>query len=249
MMAYLRMLCLLMAFCMILPFMAYGGTVSGRVTESGSDDALPGANVLVWGTRLSAVTDRGGRFRIQGISEGVQHLEVSYIGYYTRKVEIRISGAGTVVEPIALNVNPIALSTMVIEGLRQRQMQALNQQKTAENIKNVVAADLIGRFPDPNTAEAIQRIPGVSVRRDQGEGRLVQVRGTEARLTSVMINGDQLPSPEGEIRSVALDVIPADQIATIELNKALTPDMDADGIGGAINLVTRKALEQDAVLN
>ncbi len=137
----------------------------------------------------------------------------------------------------------IQLEPIVVEGVRQGQARALNLQKTADNIKSVVAADLIGRFPDPNTAEAVQRAPGISVERDQGEGRYVLIRGTEPRLTSVTINGEQIPAPEGAVRQVALDVIPADQLASIEVHKALTPDMDADGIGGAVNLTTKGAYD------
>jgi TonB-dependent receptor len=69
----------------------------------------------------------------------------------------------------------------------------------------------------------------------------VLVRGTEARLNSMTINGERIPSPEGEIRSVALDVIPADLLESIEVTKTLTPDMDGDAIGGAVNLVTTQA--------
>ena len=100
---------------------------------------------------------------------------------------------------------------------------------------------MIGRFPDPNIAEALQRVPGLSVFRDQGEGRYVLVRGSEPRLTAVSIDGVETPAPDGQFRFVALDVIPSDQFAYMEVNKTLMPDMDADGIGGAINLVTRSA--------
>jgi TonB-dependent receptor len=108
-------------------------------------------------------------------------------------------------------------------------------------IKNVVSADQIGRFPDPNAAEAIQRIQGVTLERDQGEGRFVIIRGTEPRLTSVTINGERIAAPEGDIRFVATDVIPADLLQAIEVTKALTPDMEADAIGDSVNLITKSA--------
>ncbi|MGE0404875.1 MAG: TonB-dependent receptor [Candidatus Korobacteraceae bacterium] len=108
-------------------------------------------------------------------------------------------------------------------------------------IKNVISSDQIGRFPDPNAAEATQRVPGVTVVRDQGEGRYVIVRGTEPRLNATFVNGERIPAPEGDLRQVALDVIPADLLESIEVTKALTPDMDADSIGGAVNLITKQA--------
>jgi TonB-dependent receptor len=124
------------------------------------------------------------------------------------------------------------------------QAKALNRQKNAINISNIVAADQIGRFPDKNASEATQRIPGVSLLRDQGEGRYVMVRGTEARLNSTTINGERIPSPEAGQRNVALDTIPADLLESIEVSKALKPDMDGDSIGGTVDLVTLRAPEE-----
>ena len=76
---------------------------------------------------------------------------------------------------------------------------------------------------------------------DQGEARFGQVRGTSADLSSVTVNGNRVPSAEGDTRNVQLDLIPADMIQTIEVNKVVTPDMDADAIGGSINLVTKNS--------
>ena len=127
------------------------------------------------------------------------------------------------------------------------QAKALNRQKNAINISNIVAADQIGRFPDKNASEATQRIPAVSLLRDQGEGRYVIIRGTEARLNSTTINGERIPSPEAGSRNVALDTIPADLLESIEVSKALTPDMDGDSIGGTVDLVTLRAPEETRV--
>ena len=115
-----------------------------------------------------------------------------------------------------------------------------SQQKTAPNITNVVSADQIGAFPDPNAAEALQRIPGISIQRDQGEGRYVIIRGTEPRLNATLIDGERIPAPEANVRQVALDVI-RHLLQAIEVSKALTPDMDADAIGGSVNLVMKEA--------
>jgi TonB-dependent receptor len=127
------------------------------------------------------------------------------------------------------------------------QAKALNRQKNAINITNIVAADQIGRFPDKNAAEATQRIPGISLNRDMGEGRYVIIRGTEARLNSTTVNGERIPSPEAGVRNVALDTIPADLLGSIEVSKALRPDMDGDAIGGTVDLVTMRAPEETRV--
>src|SRR5690606_24938259 len=99
----------------------------------------------------------------------------------------------------------------------------------------------IGRFPDANIGDALKRIPGISVQVDQGEARFGAIRGTEPRLNSVTINGERVPSAEAEVRQVQLDLIPADMVAAVEVNKVLTPDMDADAIGASVNIVTRSA--------
>ena len=130
--------------------------------------------------------------------------------------------------------------TLILES----QERALNQQKTAPNITNVVSADQIGSFPDRNAAETTQRIPGVSITKDQGEGRYVNIRGTEPRLNSMMIDGERIPSPDPLMRQVAVDVVPSELLQSIEVSKALTPDMDGDSIGGSVNLVMKQAPEK-----
>ena len=99
--------------------------------------------------------------------------------------------------------------TVQAELILDAQARALNQQKTASNITNVVSADQIGSFPDANAAETVQRIPGISITKDQGEGRFVNIRGTDARLNSMMINGERIPAPDPLQRQVALDVVPS----------------------------------------
>ena len=152
-------------------------------------------------------------------------------------VEVKLRETITVREEVTVSATPI----------QEGQARALNRQRTAPNIVNVISSDQIGQFPDSNAAEATQRIPGVTIERDQGEGRYVAVRGTEPRLNSMMINGERIPSPEGDIRAVAIDVVPTDLLESIEVTKALTPDMDADAIGGAVNLITRGAPSRPVV--
>src|SRR5699024_1714973 len=116
-----------------------------------------------------------------------------------------------------------------------------NQQRTAGNIKNVISSELMRTFTAHNSAEVLDRVPGVSIVRDQGEGRYVQIRGTDPNLTSTSINGINVPAPEGGVRLVALDVIPANMLSSIEVVKTVTPDMPGNSIGGAVNLNTLHA--------
>ncbi len=131
------------------------------------------------------------------------------------------------------------LEEIVVAGVFSGQQRAIRSQKNNINVTNVVSADQIGKFPDSNIGDALKRISGINVQYDQGEARFGQVRGTPADFSSVTINGSRIPSAEGDIRNVQLDLIPSDMIQTIEVNKTLLPDQDGDAIGGSINLVTK----------
>jgi len=225
------------------------GGVTGRVTDGVSGAPLIGADVMLEGTAYSAATDRAGAFRLVGVPTGKYTLFVMYLGHQAERAQVSISANQNVTVDVKLAPAGFSETIQVSsDTIGEGQASALNQQRTALNITNVVSADQIGSFPDPNAAEAASRIPGVSIARDQGEGRYVLVRGTEARLNSMMIDGERIPAPEGALRQVALDAVPADQLQSIEVSKALTPDMDADSIGGAVNLVTRQAVGKPTML-
>lgn len=227
------------------------GNISGRVTDVASGEYLPGANVYLEGTTFGAATDRSGLYRISNIPPGNYNLNVSYIGYEKESIAITIGEEGyTLTQDIGIRASNIKLQEVRIEGLAQGQSKALSLQKTAENIMNVVSEEQMEKFPDINSAEAMQRLPGISLQRDQGEGRYVQVRGTPARMNSMKMNGEDIPSPEGGERTAQMDIIPANQLASISVIKAITPDMDANAIGGSVNLITKSALDYEKpVLN
>jgi TonB-dependent receptor len=226
------------------------GRVIGQISDAQTGDFLPGANILIIGTSFGSASDRAGMYRIDNVLPGKYTLTFSYIGYKDFSTEIEVISGETITQDAALAVNYIETDEIVVEGLRQGQAKALSQQRSSDHIMNVVSSELIEQFPDPNAAEALQRIPGISITRDHGEGRYALIRGTEARLNSTMINGQRIPSPEDDNRNVSLDVIPSNLFNSIEVSKALTPDMDGDAIGGAVNLITKNAFDfEGQVLN
>ncbi|MFC1760155.1 carboxypeptidase-like regulatory domain-containing protein, partial [Candidatus Neomarinimicrobiota bacterium] len=178
-------------------------TVTGKITNSSNGDFLPGANVLLEGTSLGAATDRAGEFTIANVPTGDYTLSVKYIGYneYTQDITVSENVRDNNFE-ISLDLGFIELGDVTVSGLRQAEAKALNTQKNNDNITNVIVAEQIEAFPDPNAAEALRRLPGVSIQQDQGEGRYVLIRGTEARLNTTQINGNTLPSPEDDNRNV-----------------------------------------------
>lgn len=153
-----------------------------------------------------------------------------------------MTAGGNAVVDFVLQEGAQEIGAVVVMGDQARgQVKALNQQKTNVNVSNVISADQIGRFPDSNIGDALKRVPGIAMQNDQGEARNIVVRGLASELNSVTLNGNRIPSAEGDNRKVQMDVIPSDMIQTIEVNKTLTPDMDADAIGGSVDLVTRAA--------
>jgi len=162
------------------------------------------------------------------------------VGYSPVELKITIPAGRTLEKDVVLNEG-VELQEVVIGGAFQGQRRAINSQKSTMGITNVVSADQVGKFPDSNIGDALKRISGINVQYDQGEARFGQVRGTSADLSSVTINGNRVPSAEGDTRNVQLDLIPADMIQTIEVNKVVTSDMDGDAIGGSINLVTKNS--------
>lgn len=218
--------------------------VRGRVADAQTSEPLPGATIRVQNGKRGAVTDVHGEYTLR-LPAGSYELVVTYIGYQKKTISLSVEAGSTRTLNLGMNPSDYEVDEVVVLGRIQGQQKALNQQKNSGQIVSVVAADQIGRFPDPNTAEAVQRIPGVTLQRDQGEGRFVIVRGLAPQFTTTNINGVQVPSPEADVRFVALDAIPANQLASIEVYKTLTPDLDGDNVGGYVNLVTRKATSSD----
>ncbi|MFD2034797.1 TonB-dependent receptor [Belliella marina] len=215
--------------------------IRGKVIDN-QNLSLPGANVILEGTGKGTVTNQSGDFSVLGVPAGNYNLIVSYLGYNGSTKEVSVKDGQTLELKFQMDPGTVDGVEFIVFGDRLKgQARALNQQKTNSNISNIVAADQIGRFPDANIGDAIKRIPGITMQNDQGEARDIIIRGMSPELNSVMINGERIPSAEGGNRRVQMDLIPADMIQTIEVNKSVLPDMDADAIGGAVNLVTRKA--------
>ncbi|QDO83088.1 TonB-dependent receptor [Shewanella psychropiezotolerans] len=220
--------------------------VTGTVKDNQS--ALAGATVVVLGTGIRVVTDYNGDFSLNQLAEGEYRLEISYLGYQKYQQVLKIEGEQRLeLGELVLNLDSNTLEVIQVRGAIQRgEMLALNTQKNSNTIINVISASEISKLPDRNAAEAVQRIPGVSIERDQGEGRFVAVRGLPSEWNSATINGNRIPTAEEETtgRSTAFDFFPSEMIEYIEVTKALTPDIEGDAIGGSVNFITRKAAKE-----
>lgn len=222
------------------------GIICGRVVDA-TKQTLPGASVYIEALKMGVTSDVNGFYTLPNLKPGTYTVKVTYVGYAPVEMKLVVREGKTLEKNVVMNEG-VELQEVVVGGAFQGQRRALNVQKNGMGITNVVSADQVGKFPDSNIGDALKRINGINVQYDQGEARFGQVRGTSADLTSVTVNGNRVPSAEGDTRNVQLDLIPADMVQTIEVNKVVTADMDGDAIGGAINLVT-KSTPYKRVLN
>ncbi|HXM97452.1 MAG TPA: TonB-dependent receptor [Candidatus Dormibacteraeota bacterium] len=219
------------------------GVLTGTVKDSGGS-VLSSAQVVVQPLNRSAVTNDQGQFRISDLPAGEYELSVTYVGFaaFSQKVQV-VAGQTVTVDPV-LQVASQNDQVIVTAERVQGEAEAINIERLSENIVQVLPERVIQSLPNTNIADAVGRVPSVSLERDEGEGKYVQIRGTEPRLSNVTVNGVNLPSPETNVRNIKLDAIPADLVERIEVFKTLSANQDADGIGGTVNLVTRTAGER-----
>jgi TonB-dependent receptor len=227
---------------LVVPSIARGGDIEGAVTDVATGNPLRGAQIEISGRAQSVLADGAGRFLLRDLPAGTYELVVTFVGFETRRVTVAVPETGRVSRDVVLE--GVATSeTVVVRGFRSAQSEALQRKLHAATIKEVATANDIGKLSDQNAAEALQRLPGVSITLDQGEGRYVILRGIDPGLNSITIDGAVIGSPESN-RLVALDTIPSDVLASLEVVKTVTPDMDGNAVGGSINLVTPSAFDE-----
>ena len=214
------------------------GIISGQVTDA-ERHTLPGATIQIESLHTGVTADINGFYKLPNLKPGTYTLKVTYVGYNPIYKKVTVTNTNKVLVADIVMSEGVELGEVNVKGAFAGQRKAMQMQKGAMGVTNVVSADQVGKFPDSNIGDALKRINGINVQYDQGEARFGQVRGTSADLTSVTVNGNRLPSAEGDTRNVQLDLIPADMVQTIEVSKVVTSDMDGDAIGGAINLVTK----------
>lgn len=217
--------------------------ISGQVTDQGRVQSLEGAQVEIVELRRSARSAVDGRFRFVDVPAGQYTLRVRYAAAELYSETVTVPAVGAVTVDVALRGTGDDNEVLVI-GQRASLASAISRQRASDTVETVLTRDGIGHFPDQNVAESVRRAPGVNVLNDQGEGRFVAVRGMSPDLNAASINGVRVTAPEADVRSVALDVIPSDLIESIEIQKSLTPDMDADSLGGSINISTTRGFDR-----
>jgi TonB-dependent receptor len=238
---------LIVATCFAQGLLAQAnGSISGRVTDS-SKSVLKGAAVELQPGDIIVVSNEKGEYHVKNLTPGTYTITVTYVGFalFTKAFEIT-SGHNTVLDA-EMQVASASDQVLVTANRASGEAEQVNRQRTADNVLQVLANEVITSLPNANIADAVGRLPSVTLERDEGEGKYVQVRGTEPRLTNATIDGVNVPSPESGVRQIKFDAIPSDIVESVEINKTLQANMDADGIGGSVNMVTKTATERPTV--
>ena len=216
-------------------------TINGTVKESNTGKLLVGANVFLNTTSLGTATRSDGTYQISNVGPGKYILQCSYIGYVSKEVEIEIDSRRVVKINFELDYNTIQGEAIEVTAQARGQMDAINKQLKAKSIKNIISLDKIQELPDANAAEAVSRVPDVSIKREGGEGNKVVIRGLSPKYNKITVNGANLASTGYNDRSTDISMISQYMIEEIEVIKAGTPDLEADVLGGTVNFKLKKA--------
>ncbi|MDA1069494.1 MAG: TonB-dependent receptor [Verrucomicrobia bacterium] len=221
------------------------GNISGTVYNEVTGRSLQGAVVRVIGTNAVDRTDQEGRFFLSGVPAGSQELSVYYVGLEQSTTTVNVSASQPQVVVVGLSSAIYDLESFIVVPQVVGQERAINQQKTAAGIINIVSEEQFGAMLDGNIGQALQRLPGLSVDEDQdGSQGAINIRGIAGEYNSIQVDGNRIPTSGGDNRAFNPRQLAADGVTNIEVIKAPTPDRDGDAIGGIVNLVTRSAFQR-----
>lgn len=217
------------------------GTITGRVSNAGTGVYLQGATVGVEGTNIAVATERDGSYRLT-VPAGNHRLIANYTGLDPQETSVSVSANGSATADFALTSEIYRLSEYVVASEREGNALAITLQRQAPNVKNVVSSDAFGSLAG-NPADLLERVPGITVDRVGGDVRFIAIRGISGNLNSVQVDGNRIASTGADGRGFQFQNVGADHIESMEVVKAPTPDIDADSIGGSVNLKSRSAFD------
>ena len=228
-------------------FICSAQTVKGKVTDAKTGEPLVGAVIQIknGAAQYKTTVNLDGSYLLKNIPVGKYELKVIYIGYKTRETEVSVKNNGeTAVPALEMREENKELESVKVtsSGNRETDRSARTIEQKADFVQNVLSQKSIELSPDVTVANSLQRISGVTIQRSSsGEGRYAIIRGMDQRYNNTLINGIKIPSPDDKFRYVPLDLFPSDLLERLEVVKALTPNMEADAIGGSMNLVMKSA--------
>jgi TonB-dependent receptor len=237
---------------------AQSGAIRGQVYDFNQNTPLAGANIVVQGTSFGAATDLNGNFHLRNLPPGEITLVISYIGYTREVVEFSLTAGEVIERDFHLRPTFVEGQEVTITAQAEGQMSAIQQQLASNKIVNIVSEARIQELPDFNAAQALARLPGISTLKSSGEDNKVVIRGLAPQYNAIEIGGvklgatgstqigatSQVGGGAGNVstdRSVDLSLITPYMIQSIAVYKALTPDMNANVLGGLVNIELREA--------
>lgn len=194
------------------------GAIAGSVTDP-SGAVLKSAQVSIELKDVHVVSDEQGLFVIKGLAPGNYTLTISYVGFAAFEKAVDVAAGETTKVDARLQIQSEKQSVLVAAPRAGAEAEAINVERTADNIVQVLPAEVIRSLPNANMADALGRLPSITLERDEGEGKYVQVRGTEPRLTNTTIDGINMPSQEPKVRQIKYDAIPADSVESVQITR------------------------------
>ncbi len=221
-------------------------TIKGHVTETNSKEALTGAEVYVkQNKQIYDISGLDGSYTLKDLKPGSYTLVISFISYETKQTDVKVTNDDEILtvdislKPVSTYLNQVEVHADFEKGSNE---YARSLEKNSDKVLNVISSRTIQLLPDNTTASVLQRMSGVSVERtSSGEARYAIIRGMDRRYNYTLVNGIKIPSPNNQYRYVPMDMFPADLLERLEVIKALTPSMEGDAIGGAMNLIMKDA--------
>jgi TonB-dependent receptor len=223
------------------------GSISGTVKDP-SGAVLPASQIVLQPGAITAVANAQGDFIISNLKPGTYTVTVSAVGFTNSVSTVVVNAGETATLNAALTINS-ASQQVVVNGSLEGDVAAVNEQRTSENILNVMTADTIQQLPNQSVATVLGRMPGVTVQINEGEPQYVQIRGTEPRLSNTTLDGVTIPGPDPQVRQVDLWVIPGDLMGEVDINKTLSANEEGDAIGGSVNLHMKQATSSRPTLD
>ncbi len=220
--------------------------IKGKVEDHLNREKLTGAFVSCTGNghTYNTTTDADGEFKFRNMPPGSYDIKIEYVGFTTYQSHVELADDKKIELKIQLADNEQSLSTVQVFGKLEQEDEAgaVQKEKHSPNIVNVISAQAMERSPDINAANVLQRMSGLTIQRNGGADEAYPIiRGLDPRYNNTLINGIKITSPDDKSRYVPLNIVPSDLLGSIEVSKTLTPEMEADAIGGTVNMVMKDA--------
>lgn len=230
-------------FLFISASVSFAGTIKGKVVDKQTKEPLVGANVTVKNSKLGASAGLDGSFVFKQLQPGEYQITAQYVGYESISMSVAITDAKSSTEiefALVEKSNYLQEAVVSAKNLGESDDFARKSEQKAENVINIIGAKAIELLPDVTVGNLLQRVSGVSVvRNSSGDGQYAIIRGMDKRYNYTAVNGIKIPSPDDKNRYVPMDIFPSNLLGRLEVIKALTPNMEGDAIGGAMNMVMK----------